>query len=196
MTGQRKIISKILLALLFSAGLLFCNAKEARALDYNFCSSPDESPACAIALAKLKTIINPITGKAYFDDGIHYVKGKLFDYPDYQIATPDLDDDGYNEIIVTVPEWSDGTQGLFCKAENLCPFFIIQDRNLKSKKPILKNFKAIGPIFAVGIGLSTDEKFSRYKSLRVYKDPNWENFDVYQYDSKNDEYFNINTSNE
>ncbi|HPF78730.1 MAG TPA: hypothetical protein PLF01_05480 [Alphaproteobacteria bacterium] len=162
----------------------------AHALEYTHCNDPKESLVCYIALEKLRTIDNPLTGKKFFDDGIHYEGSILFIYPDLHIAVSDLDDDGYNEIIVKVPELDELITGLFCKPVDQCPHFIIQDRNV-GETSNLENFRAMGPIYTYGIGLSTDEVVNGYRSLRAYKDNKIKDFNVYQYDKKSDDYFNV-----
>lgn len=156
-------------------------------LIYESCVSKSQSLPCDIAFSKLKTIKNPINGKNYFDDGVHFINGSLFLYPTLWVATPDLDNDGFKEIIVTVPEVFEELEGVFCKEGIQCPHYILQDRGNGK----LEDYKILGPIFAYSVGLSTDERFSNYLSLRAYKDKNFSQFDVYQYDSLEDQYFNM-----
>ena len=146
---------------------------------------------CAVGFEKLRTIKNPINGKKFFDDEVHIKDAKIANMPIYYIAKPDLDLDGIREIIVYLSEDSKASKGLFCKSKHLCPHFVIQDRNTNPEKPQLRYFSLIGVSYANGIGLSTDEKVGCYKSLRVYKSGNVNNFDVYQYDKKDDRYYNV-----
>lgn len=132
-------------------------------------------------------------GVQFFNDGRHYINGELFMYPVYYIALIDLDKDGYDEIIVTVPEYEEEQRGWYCTEYQMCPHYILQDRNLNPKKPSLKNFKVMGPIYTSGIGPSTDEVVDGFTSLRVYTDEERKKFDVYQYDKKSDNYFNVST---
>lgn len=171
-------------------------AHTARALDYNLCGSADDSAACKIAYLKIKTLPNPLDkNKTYFDDGIHIINGKLFMFPDIHVALTDLDGDGRNELIARIDDSAEEGKGLFCKyAANdtpLCPNYIIQDRNLPEAKRSLRAFKAFGPIFSTGIGLSTDERVSGFTSLRAYQDVGYKQFNVMQYDLKSDKYFDI-----
>lgn len=184
-------MKRLYILIVFSFAVLVMNSNKSHALQYTYCTGPDQSAACYIALEKLRTIKNPISGKKFFDDDIHYVDGELFMYPAYNVAQTDLDKDGYAEIIVTIPEPEAELQGTFCKTPIECPHYILQDRNIGGKKMQLKNIKAMGPIYAFAIGLSTDEVVGGYKSLRVYTDPKIGTFNVYQYDRKNDDYFNI-----
>lgn len=174
----------------FTVVALFTATPNAYALSYKYCNDPSQSPACFIALEKLKTLDNPITGQKFFDDGIHYSGGKVFVFPDLNIAETDLDNDGFKEIIVRVPEMDDLLKNTFCKENNQCPHFIFQDRNT-DRKPNLKNIKVMGPIYTAAIGLSTDEIVGGFRSLRAYTDFKTGKFNVYQYDKKADDYFNI-----
>lgn len=163
----------------------------AASLRYTLCSAPSDSNACFIAFNKMRTIINPINGKTFFDDGIHFLEGgQLFMYPVYAVAQPDLDGDGFKELIA-VPHEQEETVGTFCPAADKCPHFILQDRNIPGERASLRNFKVLGTVYATAVGLSTDEVVSGYRSLRAYEDNTITTFDVYQYDRKNDEYFNI-----
>ncbi len=160
-------------------------------LRYTLCSAPDDSNACFIAFHKMRSLTNPINGKPFFDDGIHYLEGgQLFVYPTYAVAEPDLDGDGFKELIVALHEQEE-TTGVFCPKANECPHFILQDRNISGKRPSLRNFKILSTLYAFAVGLSTDEVVGGYRSLRAYKDSKIKDFDVYQYDRKSDEYFNI-----
>jgi len=176
---------------IFTFSVLCLNSAQSHALKYTYCTGPDQSAACFIALEKLRTIKNPITGKIFFDDDIHYTDGDLFMYPSYSIAQTDLDSDGFAEIIVAIPEPEQELEGMFCRTPIECPHYILQDRNIDNKKMSFSKIKAMGPIYAFAIGLSTDEVVGGYKSLRVYTDPKSGAFNVYQYDRKNDDYFNI-----
>lgn len=164
----------------------------AQALPYENCVSDKQSPVCKIAFLKLKTLINPITKKKFFHNGINiWDDGSLFMFPSLHVATPDLDGDGKPEIIVSVPEKSTEAFGQFCINGDQCPHFIIQDRTLPGERRVLSNFKAIGPIYAYAVALSTDERFDTFLSLRAYYDDTWQNFDAYQYDAKTDQYYNV-----
>lgn len=176
--------------MLFALTLIWASPS-AYALTYNQCYTPKDSTACFISYQKLLSMDNPLTGQQFFNDGRHYVNGQLFMYPTYYIAQTDLDKDGFMEIIVTVPETEDEQKGWFCKEHKICVHYILQDRNTNPKRPSLKNFKVMGPIYAFGIAPSTDEIVDGYKSLRVYKDIYQKKFDVFQYDKKTDNYFNI-----
>ncbi len=194
MAVNKAIIEKMLkqgffLALAFIY-FTIANISSAHALSYTYCSAPDQSTACFIALEKLKTIKNPLSGKNFFDDGLHYTDGEVFIYPDLHIAETDLDGDGFKEIIVKPPELKEQLEGYFCKPNYICPHFILQDRNTRNKSSI-KNIKAMGPIYTFAIGLSTDERVGGFKSLRAYTDTKVKEFNVYQYDKKADDYFNV-----
>lgn len=168
--------------------------KVGQSLRYTICHGPDDSSACFVAFHKMRRLKNPINGKNFFDDNVHYTEdGQLFMYPVYAVAQPDLDGDGFKEII-TVPHEQEETTGMFCKKQGLCPHFILQDRNLPGKKPSLQNIKAIGPIYSYGIGLSTNEVVGGYRSLRAYTNSEITKFDIYQYDRKSDNYFNISSN--
>lgn len=130
-------------------------------------------------------------GKVFFDDDHHFIKGKLFLFPTYYVAEADLDNDGFDEIIATIPEPEEEMEGWFCKKNQDCPHFIFQDRNTDAKNLSMKNVKTFGPIYSYGIGLSTDEKVDGFWSLRSYRDNEQSKFHVYQYDGKTDEYYNI-----
>lgn len=164
-------------------------------LRYTLCSGPDDSNACFIGFHKMSRLKNPLTGKLYFQDGIHYLEdGQLFMYPTYAVAQPDLDGDGFRELIV-VPQDQEETVGNFCKKISLCPHFVMQDRNIKGERPSLRNFKVLGAVYSYGVGLSTDEVVGGYRSLRAYTDAAIKEYDVFQYDRKSDQYYNISTSN-
>lgn len=184
-------MKQIFAFIVLSFSMLFLSETKAHALQYTYCTGPDQSAACFIALEKLKTIKNPLSGQNYFDDDIHYPDGSLFMYPSYNIAETDLDKDGFAEIIVVIPEPEQELQGMFCQTPIECPHYILQDRNIDGKKMSFNKIKAMGPIYAFAIGLSTDEVVGGYRSLRVYTDPKSGAFNVYQYDRKNDDYFNI-----
>jgi hypothetical protein len=166
-----------------------------KALSYTLCNGPDESNACFIGFHKMSRLKNPLNGKLFFRDGIHYLdNGQLFMYPTFAVAQPDLDGDGFKELIV-VPHDQEKTVGTFCKELGLCPHFVLQDRNIEGEKPSLRNFKVLGAVYSYGVGLSTDEVVGGYRSLRAYTDPQIKNFDVFQYDRKSDQYFNISNAN-
>lgn len=187
-------MKNVLNIVLTSLFVLCMTMDKAQALSYKHCNDPSQSPSCFIALAKLRTLTNPLTGKKFFDDGLHYIDGKVFIYPDLHIAEADLDNDGFKELIVKVPELADQLEGYFCKANYKCPHYIFQDRNT-SKKPSLKKIKVLSaPIYTVAIGLSTDEVVGGFRSLRIYKDTKIKKFSVYQYDKKNDRYFEISAA--
>lgn len=168
-----------------------CLNNSANALPYKTCLTPKQSSACLIAYEKIKTLINPITKKKFFDDGVHIDNKKIFMYPVLHVATPDIDGDGKLELIVSIPEKSEEIQGLYCQSNQICPHFIIQDRTLPGQKRKVSSYKAIGPIYSFALALSTDESFDNYKSLRSYYDSSWQRFDVYQYDTKTDNYYNM-----
>lgn len=155
------------------------------------CNVDNKPPACAIAFAKLRTLKNPLKPHNIFENGLNIVEGQIFAYPDFYIAETDIDGDGYNEIIVKILEEDELMVGQYCKAVEQCLHYIFQDRNLGTRKSSLKNIRAFGPFFIYSIGLSTDEIFGGFRSLRFYKDSSWQNFDVYQYDKKTDDYYNI-----
>lgn len=160
-------------------------------LSYTMCTGPDDSSTCSVAFQKMRQLKNPITGKIFFDNDVHYMSnGQLFMYPSFAVAQADLDGDGFKEII-TVPKESYQEQGLFCQKSEFCPHYILQDRNPPNQKPTLKNIRAIGPIYTYGIGLSTDEIIGGHRSLRAYTNKEITEFDVYQYDRKTDDYYNI-----
>ncbi len=191
-----RVKMKYIMLILSFALILAFTTQKAEALDYNLCGSPDDTAACKIAYFKLKTLPNPLEkDKAYFDDGLHIVNGKLFLFPDIHTALADLDGDGRNELIARIDDSAEEGKGLFCKYTQddtpLCPNFIIQDRNLPDAKRSLKAFKAFGPIYSTGIGLSTDERVSGFMSLRAYQNIDYTQYNVMQYDLKSDEYFNI-----
>lgn len=180
------------IVLLVMTYIMSIDSAQAQSVDYIQCDSPRDSSSCYIAFQKLITIRNPISNKVYFDDGYHFYEGQLILFPDYSVAEEDLDGDGFKEIIVTIPETDEYTNGYFCKENGLkCPYFIFQDRNTDASKLSMKNVKTFGPIYSYGIGLSTDEKFGGFKSLLSYQDQNYEKFQVYQYDKKTDDYFNV-----
>ena len=158
---------------------------------YDKCKKPQQSLPCAVAFEKLKTIKNPINQKRFFDDGIHIKDDKIQIFPSYYIAQPDIDNDGVKEIIIALTEEKAETKGTLCKSKFQCPHLILQDRNTNPDKPRLRYYSTIGFSYAYGVGLSTDEIVSGYKSLRVYKTGDGSEFDIYQYDKKNDQYFNI-----
>ena len=176
---------------LILACLFFMPVNKAHALKYNYCNAPEVHPVCTVAFEVLKRQESELTGKLLFHNGVHFWdNGDLFMYPGIYIAQVDLDGDGFLEIIAKPSEDTEEMEGLFCKKE-MCPHYIIQDRNPDPNNIKIKNFHVMGPIFTTGIGPSTDEVFGGYKSLRAYKNPNFKKFDVYQYDRKNDDYFNI-----
>lgn len=189
----------VAVGLLLSVGLAFnaqitqAKAQEVKQkLTYQKCDNPNQSPACLVALEKLKTLTNPIDNKKFFDNGLHYYNGELFLYPDLDVAMIDLDGDGLDEIIVKIPENVETIEGYFCQENFQCPHYILQDRNLHGRKIQLGNIRAMGPIYAQAIGLSTDEKINRFKSLRAYTDYPSRAFDTYQYDRRSDNYFSVN----
>lgn len=153
------------------------------------------SLTCYIGFLRLRSLKNPLSGKQFFENGIHYENGKLFMYPDIHVATTDLDNDGFDEIIVTVSEPDEEFKGLFCEPEYMCPHYILQDRNFPGEKRRLSRFKVMGPIYTIGLGLSTDEVVGGYRSFRAYTDLKLKKFDVYQYDKKNDNYYNVSLPN-
>lgn len=166
--------------------------QKAYSLDYNYCNTPAVHPACTVAYEILKRQTSPQTGKLLFDNGIHFLdNGELFMYPGIYIAQTDLDGDGFYEIIAKPSEDTEEMAGLFCESSTRCPHYIIQDRNPDPDNIKVQFFHVMGPIFSSGIGPSTDEVFGGYKSLRAYKDHSFKKFDVYQYDRKSDDYFNI-----
>lgn len=136
-------------------------------------------------------MINPLSGKRFFEDGLHFENEKLFMYPSFHVATPDLDNDGYQEIVIALSDPELGFEGMFCKKGRTCLHYILQDRNLPNEKKRLSRFTVLGPIYTTGLGLSTDEVVGGYRSLRAYTDRNFTKFSVYQYDRKNDNYFNV-----
>lgn len=171
--------------------LIFLLPRPALALQYDLCASPNQSLSCAAAYEKIKTLKNPLTKKNFFDDGVHIKDGKFIKMPRLHIAQPDLDKDGVVEIIAALSEEKGATKNLFCKSAFECPHFIIQNRNTDIKKPRLKYFKTISATYAYGIGLSTDENVEKYQSLRVYKNNKPDDFNVYQYDKKTDQYYDL-----
>jgi len=179
------------LFLSIAAFALFMHKAYAEDLNYRICINPNTSTQCFIAFHKLRTVTNPLTGDMYFHKGFHISEGDIRVYPTLHIASADLDGDGLNEIIVKIPEDDEELQGYFCKEDDQCPTYILQDRTLPGQKPSLRNFKVMGPVFAFAVGLSTDERFGNFISLRAYKDRSFSQFDVYQYDRKSDNYFNI-----
>lgn len=181
----------IRLILLFSI-LIIGLPNKGHAVEYSFCATPESSPQCSIAFQKLRTLINKKSGKIFFDDDIHFNRdGSLFLYPSYYVAAVDIDMDRYNEVIVTVPDMVERMPEAYCYKGHLCPHYILQDRNIPGETPTLEHIKAFGPFFTSGIGLSTDEVFGGFRSLRVYTDAQRTIFDVYQYDQKTDTYYNI-----
>ena len=184
---RHHIATLFLLALLLTVPV-----KEAFALRYTMCFTPRDTSSCYIAFQKLLTIENPMNaGKVYFDDGRHFINGELFMFPTYYIAESDLDNDGFKEIIATVPEPEDEMRGWFCKAEYECPHFIFQDRNTDPNNLSMKNIKTFGPYFSYGLAPSTDERIDGFLSLRSYRDIKQEEYEVLQYDKKTDGYYNI-----
>ena len=178
----------VLLAILLGG----ITAPQASALQYRTCLSPDDGAACQIAYAKIRTLENLITKTKYFHDGIHInSKGAWLLYPLLYVATPDLDGDGRAELIALLPEATEELDGQFCPLRGQCPNFIFQDRTLRGQKRTLKNFKAFDIIYAYALGLSTDEVVGNYRSLRAYFDKTYRAFDVYQYDARDDQYYNI-----
>lgn len=174
--------------------LAFAPAKS-YALPYDTCQSAEKSAACLIAFEKLQTLTNPLTRKRYFHDGIHIDEEmQLLKFPTLFVSTPDLDQDGSPEIIVSIPETTQTVKGNFCPAAKQCPHFIIQDRSLPDQKRTINTFTAIGPIFTYSIALSTDEVVDNYRSLRAYTDGTWQKFDVYQYDRSTDQYYNMSVN--
>ena len=167
------------------------SAQVPKTTEYRPCKTSNKPPACNIALAKLVTLKNPLKPHNFFDNGLHIVEGKIFAYPDFFVAETDIDGDGFNEIIVKILEVDELMIGHYCKPNDQCLHYILQDRNLDAKKPLVKNIRAFGPYFVYSIGLSTDEIFGGYRSLRLYKDETWKNYDVYQYDKKTDDYYNV-----
>ncbi len=181
----------ILLILSFFPFVAQAQDKVGASLRYTICKAPDESNQCFIAFHKMRSMKNPMTGKLFFDNGLHFTEtGQLFMYPTYAYAEPDLDGDGFKELII-VPKEAYKEEGMFCKTPDLCPHFILQDRNIAGQKPSLKNFKVLGAVYTYGIGLSTDEMIGGYRSLRAYTNQEITKYDVHQYDRKSDQYFNI-----
>ncbi len=175
-------------------GLLFSvlfTASSAHALRYELCKSPQQSMPCAVAFEKLRTYKNPLTKTKFFEDGVHIKDDKLMVMPAIYIAQPDLDEDGYQETIVTLSEGKPESEGLFCQSKLKCPHFILQNRNPEPDKPKLRYYSLIGAAYAYGIGLSTDESLGGYKSLRVYKTNQPTAFNTYQYDKKTDKYYDL-----
>ena len=171
------------------------NQKLPAVTQYETCYSAKQSAACLIAFEKVQTIVNPLTKKRFFHNGVHITeKNTIFLFPMLYVATPDIDQDGNPEIIVGIPEASDEMIGEFCFENRQCPHFIIQDRTLPDQERTVNTYKALGPIYAYSIALSTDEVVDNYRSLRVYADPEWKRFNVYQYDKKSDSYFNMSTT--
>lgn len=158
---------------------------------YRPCNVDNKPPACNIAFAKLQSMKNPLKPHNFFHSGLHIVEGKIFAYPDFFIAETDIDGDGFNEIIVKIPDFDELMTGHYCKADNQCVHYIFQDRNISTDKPSLRNIRAFGPYYVYSIGLSTNEVFGGYRSLRMYKDDSWKKYDVYQYDKKTDDYYNV-----
>jgi len=171
---------------------LFSFSSTANALQYQTCFSAQQSPVCLIAFEKLQTLQNPITKQRFFHNGVNITQdNKLFLYPMLYVATPDIDKDGNPEIIVGIPESTQEVEGEFCLPPNQCPHYIIQDRSLPDQKRSVSTYKAIGPIYASSIALSTNEVIDNFKSLRAYYTPTWEKFDVFQYDKDTDTYYNM-----
>lgn len=171
--------------------LIIGSPASAQTVNYRYCNTDGKPAACDIALAKLHTLPNPLKDHNLFDNGLNFVDGKLFAYPDFYVAEVDLDGDGFNEIIAKIPDFDELMTGYYCKPGGLCLHYILQDRNVDGQNPRLDRIKAIGPIFAYSIGLSTDEVVDGYRSLRVYQDSSWQNFDVFQYDKATDDYHNV-----
>ncbi len=165
------------------AAFLMIYSSSAIAVDYTHCADQRASTSCTIAYQKIKTLKNPKTKKDYLT------------HPSLEVhvAKVQLDQDNYNEIIVALSDQSKKTRTKLCNKGNMCPNYILQNRNIPGEDPTLNNIRAFGPIYTTGIGLSTDEIINRYRSLRVYKDAKRTKFDVYQYDRKSDNYFNIST---
>jgi hypothetical protein len=192
MQGINKLGFRRYIATLFLVTVLVTvPIKDASALDYTRCLQPKDSSACYIAYQKLISMKNPITKKTYFDDGYHSPNGYIEVFPFFNVAEADLDGDGFTEVIAALSEDRDLTEGLFCKNDFDCPHYIFQDRNIDPKNLSMKNIKVFGPIFSYGIGLSTDEIIDGFRSLRSYRDYEYKEFDVYQYDKKTDEYYNV-----
>jgi hypothetical protein len=163
----------------------------AHALKYSLCKSPKQSLPCAVAFEKLRVIDNPITKKKFFDDGVHIKNNKLLIMPTIHVATPDLDNDGYPEIIIALSEDNPKSKDLFCQSDFKCPHFVIQDRNPDPKKPRLRHYSAIASIYAYGVAPSTNEKINGYQSLVAYKTNRTSNYNIYQYDKKTDKYYDL-----
>lgn len=171
--------------------LLLISEKSAHALRYDLCKTPKQSLSCAVAFEKLRTLDNPITGKKYFENGVHIQGNKLLKMPGYHIAQPDLDSDGVKEIIVSLSGHTEEGRKYFCKSARLCAHYIIQNRNPDPNTPRLRNFKVIGNAYAIAISTSKDEVINKYRSLVIYKSPDASKFNVYQYDREEDEYYNL-----
>lgn len=182
---------------IFSLVIMWCLLSPTEALSsdktsYVFCSAPQQSPTCNIAYNKIRSMTNPRTNKRFFDNDVYFNKdGSVFAYPEFHVARADLDKDSFNEIIIALYDFSEEAAGYVCREDDLCMHYIFQDRNIPGEKASLSRIKAFGPIYTTGIGLSTDEMVKGYRSLRVYTDKEFKNFDVYQYDPKNDAYFNV-----
>ena len=141
----------------FLSLLLCILSHSANALEYKTCISAKQSPICLIAFEKIQSIKNPISKKRYFHNGMHILENNnFFRFPLLYVATPDLDKDGTPEIIVAIPDETHEQEGLFCLPENQCPHFIIQDRALPDEKRTISTYKAMGPIYATSIALSTE----------------------------------------
>ena len=181
----------------FSLVMMWCMISPTEAISsdktsYIFCSTPQQSTSCNIAYKKIRSMTNPRKNKRFFDNGIYFNNdGSVFVYPQFHIAKADLDGDSFNEIIIALSDFSEEAAGYVCREDNLCMHYILQDRNIPGEEASLSRIKAFGPIYSTAIGLSTDEKVGRYRSLRGYTDKEFKNFDVYQYDPKNDAYFNV-----
>lgn len=181
--------------LLLIVGVIMMGAStQAAALEYKACNNDNSPLSCTIALAKLRTLKSPFKNHKLFDNGLHYVDGELFSYPNIYVAEGDLDGDGYNEMVVKILEQDGLMAGHYCKNVDQCLHYILQDRNSSSGRTKLSKIRAMGPFLTYSIGLSTDEIVGGYKSLRVYQDQSWKKFDVYQYDRKTDNYYNISAS--
>jgi hypothetical protein len=187
-------ILRFLLVPLLAVIVLCASSLPAQALQYVTCQAPSESSACLIAFEVLKTKENPITGERFFQNGYHIRDGETVNFPKLYLATPDINDDKTPEIFVIIPEDNDALRGTICRANNQCPHFIIQDRALPGEKRTVNTYRAIGPIYSYAVALSTDESFDNFRSLRAYKDGTWQRFDVYQYDSATDQYYNMSAA--
>ncbi len=187
-------MKKLRLSFLIAAAILIPTGANAQSVVYKNCISAQQSAECLIAFEKLKTLINPITKEKFFHDGQHVLSdGSTHVFPILEVASPDIDEDGIPELIVRIPDYIEEVEGQFCLPQDQCPHYIIQDRTIAGEKTTVNSYKAIGPIFAYSVALSTDEVVDNFKSLRVYYDGTWQNFDAYQYDVSTDSYFNMGT---